>query len=392
MSQFCFICSKLLTKNESVTVDRGMKTLIDASIERADEFSEYLQNQISVTIHLECRKNYTRKSSIASAKRRHSQEEASTSKISPPRTRARVSDSAFCFKQCCLFCGDQLNEQYETKKPKHLRRKFFNVTTLSFKESVLKAARDRNDDMGRAIVARVGFEFDLVAAEAKYHNDCYNSFLKPVNGGKVGRPKDEATNLAMEEIFKYIETSDDCQFTLNELKEVCKDTSLDNRTIKIRLKVKYGNKIIISEKSGTSTFICFVDNHHEILNQGWYEKRKFNEKEERLRILEAAAAIIREDIQSAAFDNTDYPPPGRMFEDLNSVVPESLTHFLELVIEKNKRSNIDHFKLICRNISHSIMTAVRPRSFKSKLQLGLSVFFIDVLDRNVFVFRLMRIL
>lgn len=98
------------------------------------------------------------------------------------------------------------------------------------------------------------------------------------------------------------------------------------------MKVKYGNKIIISEKSGTSTFICFVDNHHEILNQGWYEKRKFNEKEERLRILEAAAAIIREDIQSAAFDNTDYPPPGRMFEDLNSVVPESLTHFLELVI------------------------------------------------------------
>lgn len=196
MSQFCFICSKLLTKNESVTVDRGMNTLIYASIERADEFSEYLQNQISVTIHLECRKNYTRKSSIASAKRRHSQEEASTSKISPPRTRARVSDSAFCFKQCCLFCGDQLNEQYETKKPKHLRRKFFNVTTLSFKKSVLKAARDRNDDIGRAIVARVGFEFDLVAAEAKYHNDCYNSFLKPLNGGKVGRPKDEATNLA----------------------------------------------------------------------------------------------------------------------------------------------------------------------------------------------------
>lgn len=33
MSQFCFICSKLLTKNESVTVDRGMKTLFDASID-----------------------------------------------------------------------------------------------------------------------------------------------------------------------------------------------------------------------------------------------------------------------------------------------------------------------------------------------------------------------
>lgn len=116
MSQFCFICNKLLTQTGSVTVDRGMQTLIDASTERGDEFSEYLKNQKSVTIHVQCRKSYTRKSSIAAAKRQHEEEEeASTSKVSPPRTRARVSESAFCFKQCCLFCGKELNEEYEKK-------------------------------------------------------------------------------------------------------------------------------------------------------------------------------------------------------------------------------------------------------------------------------------
>jgi len=64
-----------------------------------------------------------------------------------------------------------------------------------------------------------------------------------------------------------------------------------------------------------------------------------------LRILEAAVAIIREDIQSTVLDNSNYPPPGRMFEDLNNEIPESLTHFLERVILKNKRSNLDHLKL-----------------------------------------------
>lgn len=67
MSEYCFICAKLLTESEVVTVERGMKTLINASIERADEFSEYLKNHKSVTIHEKCRKTYTRKSSIAAS-------------------------------------------------------------------------------------------------------------------------------------------------------------------------------------------------------------------------------------------------------------------------------------------------------------------------------------
>ena len=237
----------------------------------------------------------------------------------------------------------------------------------------MEAARARSDAIAEVVIARVEYEYDLVAAEAKYHHDI--SFLKPSTRGKVGRPKDEAVILAMEEIFTYIENSDDCQFTLNELSNVCKTATLDYRTIKIRLKLKYGDKLIITEKLGSSTFICLKDSQHDILNKAWYEKKNANKKEKRFRILEAAAAIIREDIQSSVFDNSNYPPPGRMFEDLNNEIPESLTYFTERVILKNKRTNLDHLKLICTNICHSIMSAVRPRSFKSKLQLGLAVFF-----------------
>ncbi|GBP44060.1 hypothetical protein EVAR_85214_1 [Eumeta japonica] len=225
-----------------------MKTLINASIERADDFSEYLKNQKSVTVHEHCRKNYTRKYSIAAAKRQREKQEATTSALNPARKRSR------------------------------------------------------------------------------YHHDCRVSFLKPPIGSKVGRPKDEATNLAMEEIFTYIENSDDYQFTLNELSNVCKTITLDYRTIKIRVKLKYGDKLNITKKSGGLTFICSKDNHH-IFNQAWYKKKKMNKKEKRFGILETEAAIIREDIRAAVFDNSNYPPPGPMFKDLINEILESLTYY-----------------------------------------------------------------
>ena len=230
MSQLCFICNKFLTKGETVTVSRGMKTLIDASIERGDEFVDYLRSKKSVTVRVDCWKSSIRKSLIAAIKRRHEDGQASTSKVSPPRTRARVSESDSCFKKYCLSCGDEADEETE-KKSLHRRQKMYKVATLSLKESVLTVAQDRSDDVSKAVTARINFEYDLVAVEAKYHDNCYKSFPRPNTSGRVGRPQDEAANSAMEEIYKFIESSDDWQFTLDELKNVSKNIALDNRTI-----------------------------------------------------------------------------------------------------------------------------------------------------------------
>ena len=139
---------------------------------------------------------------------------------------------------------------------------------------------------------------------------------------------------------------------MDELKNVSKNVALDNRTTKIRLKVKYGNRIIITEKPEKLTFICFVDNYQDILSQAWSDKKNLNEKEERLKILKAAAAIIRDDIQSCVFGNTMYPLPSRMFENINTDITDSLSYFLEQVILENKRHNLEHLKLVCTNISH----------------------------------------
>lgn len=199
--------------------------------------------------------------------------------------------------------------------------------------------------------------------------------MRPSSGGKIGRPEDKSVILAMEEIFVYIENNDDCQFSLKELKCICKNKVPDDKTIKKRLKLKYDNRIIITEKQGSLTIICFIDKQHDVLNKVWYDSKKQNIGEERYRILKAAATILREDIQSVVCDTKNYAPPSQMFENINREIPESLTYFLELLILKNKRHKLENLKLICTTISHCIMAAIRPRSFISSLQLGLSVFF-----------------
>ena len=120
----------------------------------AMSFVDYLRSEKSVTVHVDCRKSYIGKSSITAIKRQHEDGQASTSKVSPPRTRARVSESDFCFKKYCLFCSDEADEEAE-RKFLHRRQKIYNVATLSFKESVLTVAQDRSDDVSKAVTALI---------------------------------------------------------------------------------------------------------------------------------------------------------------------------------------------------------------------------------------------
>lgn len=87
--------------------------------------------------------------------------------------------------------------------------------------------------MSQVVVTLIAYEFDLVAVAAKYDNNCYNTLLRHTAGHKVGRPEGDLVNLMMEEIFGYIENID-CQFILQELKDISKNQIIDNKTIKRR--------------------------------------------------------------------------------------------------------------------------------------------------------------
>lgn len=267
MSDKCFICDQLLSDDDVVEVRRGLQTLKNASVSRGDGNIEYLNTVNSVNVHSNCRRNYTNNLSIAAHKRR--QEEPSTS-ISPRKKRI----SAFDFKKLCLFCGEEANEVIERKKEKKYRRVIREVSTLTFKDTVLKAAEARGDKYGRTVKERVNFEYDLVSVEAKYHDKCFSNFLLVSGKGDAGRPSDENIRIAMENVFHYIESNDDCQFTLAELKNVMKDYVPDDKTMIKKLIARYGSNIVITTKSKSLTIICFRDTATNILSNSWYDNRK----------------------------------------------------------------------------------------------------------------------
>ncbi|CAH2087858.1 unnamed protein product [Euphydryas editha] len=100
-----------------------MKTLIEESAEKGDEFTDYLKSQKSVAVHVQCQKKYTRRSTIAAVKRQHEEDPASTSKISPPHTRTRVCESDFCFKKLLFLAMKQIKNM----KRKELRKGLFQI-------------------------------------------------------------------------------------------------------------------------------------------------------------------------------------------------------------------------------------------------------------------------
>ena len=114
MEEMCFVCSKSLSEGPTVLVHRGLQTLRDASIERNDGKIEHLRNVNSIKCHVQCRKDYTRKSSILAVKK-VPDKGASTSTSSPTRIMMRSSEPVFNFKENCIFCGEEANEVKEKK-------------------------------------------------------------------------------------------------------------------------------------------------------------------------------------------------------------------------------------------------------------------------------------
>lgn len=244
-------------------------------------------------MHEKCRSVYISKNCIQAEKRRLEQEETTASPIVPCKRR-----KGFDFKKQCLFCGEVADEVTEKKRKEKYRRKIKNLCTHEFKDTITKKTEERGDDFGKVVKNHILLQFDLIAVKAKYHAVCFTNFSnKSSSSSSLQKPRqDNQVTEAMLEIFYYIENNNDSQFTLKELNHVLTGYVPDDETIITRLQQKYLTDIIVTKKVGAFTIISFRDAHSNILSKAWYDGKKLNPKTERLRIVEAAAAIIREDI------------------------------------------------------------------------------------------------
>lgn len=136
----CILCEKDLSQGETVTVSRGLDAIICSSLRRQDGIAEKLQGLTSVCVHVACRKNYTRESTIKSV-------------LHPSPKKAvkslRSSQIPFNFKTHCLFCAEECDVCADKKKPVE-KRDTYEVRT-SCKSSIINAANTRNDEWGQTV-------------------------------------------------------------------------------------------------------------------------------------------------------------------------------------------------------------------------------------------------
>lgn len=91
---------------------------------------------------------------------------------------------------------------------------------MNTQNNIIKHADERNDKWGRDVKGRISNAIDLVAKKAAYHDKCYREFFRKSRERKSitpGRPPSDDVTSAMETIYYYLENSDDCQFSFEEL-------------------------------------------------------------------------------------------------------------------------------------------------------------------------------
>lgn len=95
----------------------------------------------------------------------------------------------------------------------------------------------------------------------------------------------------------------------------------------------------MSTSKKQKTTICFRDTGYRILTNQWYTEKKSDENEEKLRIVETAAKIFREDIRSQVNELDTYPSSDNFLCDLQNQIPEAFNLFLKTLIKEKNEKN-----------------------------------------------------
>ncbi|XP_063389678.1 uncharacterized protein LOC134675401 [Cydia fagiglandana] len=363
--EVCRICNCALTKDITIVGLKGYLTLQRSSEHRQDgKFPMGTEHEsIALPLHITCRKKYTQERSIRKSICVRVQKEMNAdAPPSPPL------EKMFDYLTQCLFCGGDASETFVRsviQRPVSKRQNYVTrVSRSHVGENLYRTSLDYPDSEVGEFRKRIK-DKDLVALRARYHMSCYRKFRFPRRGrlgpgAKRGRPPSEELQAELQPVYDQIDNNwEDSQFDLSDF-----NYSVNPRTMVIKIENHYGG--VLQSKNN----FVVVPPAREILKEKWHEEKLDDEKSERLRIVRTAANIILEDIRSILFDTKSYPPPSSFLDEVNSVIPETLKTFVETVVTKYQK-NPEPLESTVTALSHSIMTAARPRTFKSPLLLGI---------------------
>lgn len=368
ISNNCAICDKDTSETTVTVTKKGLISLVKASRARGDEkdakFEERFNlKESTLQVHQNCRKVYTHPREILKAGKVLKNEEPSSSKDT-----LRSGSDIFDFKGQCLFCGANVMQA------KSQTSKIRNASTIEIRDTILTHCRKRNDAWGLEVQKRICSEIDLVAAEAKYHANCFSRFLKQKSHGKSGRPLDVECEEAFEKLCCDIQNDNEkCQFSLKELQEKLVSylpenvTPWSEKNLKLRLIGKLKNTVIITEVPGKPAVLCLKNKCDELISDEWF-KNNTNTEEKRLKVLKAAAEILKEDIRSMVCDVDTYPAVDDVRLGGENQFPNSVDVFFNELITKGKNRDIK-----INALKNFVTSSVRVKSFISPLMLSLGI-------------------
>lgn len=377
----CFVCRRELEEGDNTVIvvrKGGIQSLITASVERGLKDNEkFLKNLNEVRVHDACRKRYTARHNVDASARRGGDE------IPKPQPSTSRTSGPMNLQSICFLCAEEITEdfiQFQKKLPMSRRNEVHTIESMTARASMIDAASRRGDEWGRQIIDRLAPTSDLVAADARYHKLCHKKLYSipfAVREKKYLEPKNVAD--CMEHIYSYLhDNREECQFSVNELiDQINGEYKPDIRTVKTHLLSHFGDKITFAEIGrGRShqVVMCFTGVGRKILYDNWYNERKRNPEEERMRVVSSATEIMLQDIRSKAYDTTAYPPSDDFLQETESVVPKSLQLLIETIVLKHKHQSLEIYKKKCVSIAHAIISATRNRSFLSSIKIGLGAY------------------
>ena len=370
MDEFCIICQK---KTDSIGTsflgEKGLHTLEKFSDERNDGLREiWCTLPKPLRVHISCRKDYTRPYTSTNKKRKPDCDSDDT-----PTKSIRSKAVPFNIKEDCLYCASVIRRN----KYKRTDLTWSNIETLEYVKNVQKKAEERDDSWGNEVKCRILTSFDLVAAEGKYHRQCAQRFYMgrhqdDTSSSSVGRPSDTVKSGAFEKLCGYINESDECQYSNDEILSLYEGLC-DNEKIYTakhldqKLREHFGDEIIVTKVQGKPRIYSFRDRCHRILRENWEKDTKASSTQDD--IIDMAASIIRDEIRTKVYDTSMYPD----MQSLESSVPDVLSRLLRGIIKSKGDANSTAERR-CKAISHAIIAACRPRSFISPILLSIAVY------------------
>jgi hypothetical protein len=376
----CIFCHQSLGEGDVVTLtSKGCESIAQAVEKRGVD----IHTEPNQQVHTQCRRVYCNVYSIAAAIRKRTFE--STTDLCTLRS----TEPLFNHKEHCIFCGSP--DTYDHRKMydhRTIGHKLVKILTSEFHGEINKLCDTRKDTWSDTVKGRINSVNDLFAADAVYHQVCSVNFRtnksiprqftsEHPSQAKLGRPRDTSQVEAFLKVTEYLLENDDEQTTITYLIKKMREYLGYNSTyppyhftyMKDQLKKQFGDKIVIAEINGKSNVVTLRSTASTILHDFYHQPKQVSSTDDKLRIIETAAKLIKSDIQEVNQTNDSYASCHELssVEEAMSYLPESLKLLLTVLFRSKDR------EVKLASLGRAIMQAIRPRVLLAPLQVGLGV-------------------